>query len=107
MCSFLLTVKNEGNEMDILACNTRWTDEYLQQKMGSKELTVDITPHGVGDAVLQVQTNPTKKNASANNAATTTTILPLPSAQKVEEMFVKPLEQRMNMRTFFQVCPMP
>lgn len=83
----------------------KWTDEYLQQKMGSKELTVDITPHGVGDAVLQVQTNPTETVASANNvvpAATATKTLPLSSTQKVEEMFVKPLEQRMNMRKFFQ-----
>lgn len=76
--------------------------------MGSKELTVDITPHGIGDAVLHVQTNTTNNDTSVNNAlpaAAAKATSPLPPTPQIEEMFVKPLEQRMKMREFFQVYP--
>ena len=78
-------------------CNFRWTDEYLEAKMGTKKLTVDITPHGLGDAVLRVQSNPAKKDGKI---AAGHSRLP---AQDVEHMFVKPLEMKMQMREFFKV----
>ena len=77
--------------------------------MGSKDLTVDITPHGVGDAVLHVQTKSTKGDTSTNSsavAAAGAALPPSPPGQNTEAMFVKPLEQRMKMQEFFKVPPL-
>jgi len=33
-------------------CFSKWTNHYLREKLGEKEITVDVTPNGLGDAVV-------------------------------------------------------
>ncbi|TMW61420.1 hypothetical protein Poli38472_012611 [Pythium oligandrum] len=57
---------------------TAWQDdEYLVQQAGDGEITVDITPFGYGDAVLELD--------------------------RENELFVMPEERRMTLREFFRV----
>ena len=91
--------------MSMPHCTHRWTDKYLELKMGTRKLTVDITPHGLGDAVLKVQTKPDTEEKDEQNTKNTKDFDDS-LISGVEDMFVKPLEVEMQMSEFFQVHPL-